>query len=503
MSIDVLIVGGGPVGMTLGAELARYGVKVRIVHRTSQELRQEPNKTKPVFLWSRTLELLDRSGSAAKLVAAGQKLTGANIVADGKSIGHIDFTLVNSPHRYLLTLPQDDTERFLEQHLNRLGVQVERGSSFISLSHGGGALNWSSGLKAVIGHADGGHEIVEAQWLVGCDGIQSGVRKYMEMPLQGGSRESDWAMADVHLSGIGLNPSEFTTFWHPDGVLAIFPIQQGAYRIIADLGKGPGLWPQDPTMEQIQALLDQRGPGGLTVSDPLWLSAFRASDKKVRNYQMGRVFLSGDAAYAYSPMGGQGLNMGMQDAVNLAWKLALVVKGICPEQKLLPSYNVERSAANAQVTGTIARLTAAANVRNQPIQTIRNLLGGALLGLLPTRRVMQDSLAEISGGYAHSPLNGPEERAFPGPGPGDRMPPVAGEVPVGAGDVPRFALYADPSPEIDALLQIHADLLEPKLRAPLSLHCVWLVRPDGYVAAVSLDLDVKLIADYLSDLKEA
>ncbi len=503
MSIDVLIVGGGPVGMTLGAELARYGVKVRIVHRTSQEVRQEPNRTKPVFLWSRTLELLDRSGSAAELVAAGQKLTAASIVSDGKVIGRMDFASVNSPHRYLLTLPQDVTERFLEQHLNRLGVQVERGSSFISLSHSGGPLNSTTGLKAVIGHPGGGHEIVETKWLVGCDGIQSAVRKYMEMPLQGGSRESDWAMADVHLTGIGLNPSEFTSFWHDDGVLAIFPIQQGAYRIIADLGKGPGLWPQDPTMSDIQALLDKRGPGGLTVSDPLWLSAFRSSDKKVRNYQLGRVFLSGDAAYAYSPMGGQGLNMGMQDAVNLAWKLALVVRGTCPEDKLLPSYNVERSAATGQVTGTIARLTAAANVRNQPIQTIRNLLGGALLGLLPTRRMVADSLAEISGGYAHSPLNGPEERAFPGPGPGDRMPPVKGEVPVGAGDMPYFALYADPSPEISQLLQAHADLLEPKLRAPLSLHCVWLVRPDGYVAAVSLDLDVRLIADYLANLKEA
>jgi 2-polyprenyl-6-methoxyphenol hydroxylase-like FAD-dependent oxidoreductase len=503
MSIDVLIVGGGPVGMTLGAELARYGVSVRIVHRTSQEIRQEPNRTKPVFLWSRTLELLDRSGSAAELVAAGQKLTGGNIVAEGKSIGHIDFTAVNSPHGFLLTLPQDVTERFLEQHLNRLGVQVERGSSFISLSHGGGALNWTTGLKAVIGRPDGGHEIVEAKWLVGCDGIQSGVRKYMEMPLQGGSRQSDWAMADVHLSGIGLNPSEFAIFWHHEGVLAIFPIQQGAYRIIADLGKGPGLWPKDLSLEEIQAVLDKRGPGGLTVSDPLWISGFRASDKKVRNYQMGRVFLSGDAAYAYSPMGGQGLNMGMQDAINLAWKLALVVKGICPEERLLPSYNVERSAANGELTGTISRLSAAANGRNQPTQMIRNLLGGALLGLLPTRRSLADSLVEISAGYAHSPLNGPEERAFPGPGPGDRMPPVAGEVPVGADNGPRFALYADASPEINEILRVHADLLEPNLRAPLSPRCVWLVRPDGYVAAVSLDLDVKLIADYLSDLKEA
>jgi hypothetical protein len=194
--------------------------------------------------------------------------------------------------------------------------------------------------------------------------------------------------------------------------------------------------------------------------------------------------------------------MGMQDAVNLAWKLALVIAGTCPEGKLLPSYNVERSAASGQVTSTIARLSAAASRRNQPLQTIRNLLGAALLGLSPLRQMMAEGLAEISAGYARSPLNGPEERAFPGPIPGDRMPPKMGEVPVGAGSTPRFALFADPSAEINEVLRLHADLLEPELRAPLSPRCVWLVRPDGYVAAVSLDLDVEIIADYLAELKE-
>jgi hypothetical protein len=134
---------------------------------------------------------------------------------------------------------------------------------------------------------------------------------------------------------------------------------------------------------------------------------------------------------------------------------------------------------------------------------IRNLLGGALLGLSPVRQVVADRLAEVSYGYAHSPLNGPEERAFPGPGPGDRMPPVTGELPVGAGDTPRFALFAEAGPETDQILHEHADLLEPALRAPLSPRAVWLVRPDGYVAAVSLDLDVKVIADYLAALREA
>jgi 2-polyprenyl-6-methoxyphenol hydroxylase-like FAD-dependent oxidoreductase len=499
MSIDVLIVGGGSVGMTLAAELTRYGVSVRIVDQTNHD----SNKSKALFLWSRTLELLDRAGGTAAFVAAGQKLTAANIVAEGKPIGHIDFTAVDSTHPYMLTLPQGETEGLLEAHLNRLGVQVERDTGLISLSHTGAELSRPTGVKAVVTRPSGGQEVIETKWLVGCDGINSTVRKYLEMPVLGGSRQSDWVLADVHLTGVGLNPSEFTVYWHDKGALAIFPIQPNAFRIVADLGKASGMPRPDPNLDEIQALLDERVGGGLKVSEPIWLSAFRVSDRKVRNYQMGRVFVAGDAAHVHSPIGAQGLNMGMQDAVNLAWKLALVVKGTCTEQKLLPSYSDERSSVTDQITTTIARLTAAASMRNQPIQVIRNLLGGALLGLSPVRQVVADRLAEVSYGYAHSPLNGPEERAFPGPGPGDRMPPVTGELPVGAGDTPRFALFAEAGPETDQILHEHADLLEPALRAPLSPRAVWLVRPDGYVAAVSLDLDVKVIADYLAALREA
>jgi 2-polyprenyl-6-methoxyphenol hydroxylase-like FAD-dependent oxidoreductase len=500
MSIDVLIVGGGPVGMSLAAELTRYGVSVRIVHQTYGNRESESAKSRALFLWSRTLELLDRAGSAAGFVEAGQKVTAGNILVEGKSIDHIDFSEVKSPYPFMLTVSQRDTERLLEAQLNELGVQVERDSGFISLSHTGAELAATTGLKTVISKPNGGHEVVETKWLVACDGVQSGVRKFLEMPMLGGGRQTDWLMADLPLTGIGLNPSEFKVFWHEKGTLAIFPAQVGGYRIVVDLGKGVGLEPRTPNLSEIQALLDERGPGGLTASEPVWLSAFRASDRKVRDYRMGRVFVAGDAANLHSPIGGQGLNMGMQDAINLAWKLALVVKGTVVNDKLLASYNIERGGASGHMTSTIARLTAAANARNQPVQTIRNLLASALLGLSPLRRVA-GGLADISAGYDHSPLNGPEERAFPGPGPGDRMPPVAGEVPVGAGDVPRFALYADPSTEINEVLRVHADLLEPQLRAPLSRRCVWLVRPDGYVAAVSLDLDVKQIADYLEDLK--
>jgi 2-polyprenyl-6-methoxyphenol hydroxylase-like FAD-dependent oxidoreductase len=486
------------VGMSLAVELARYGIKIRIIDQESKE----SNNPRSVLLWSRTLELADRAGDISGLFNAGQKLTAANIIAEGKPIGHIDFSEVNSTHPYVLALPQADLRQLLEAHLKNLGVPVERDTGLISLSQTGSEADHPTGVQAVIGHPDGSQETVEAKYLVGCDGINSVVQKVSDMPVQGGRRQSDWIAADVNLQGSGLTSSAFTIFWHDRGALAIFPVRGNVYRIVADMGKGSGLPPRDPTLREIQAVLNERSTGGLQASDPTWLASFRLTDKVVRDYQQGRVFLAGEAARSHSPIGAQGLNMGMQDAVNLAWKLALVLRGTCAEEKLLPSYSAERGAVAQQVTSTITRLSAAANMRNQPVQTIRNLLGGSLLGLTPVRQAVADSLAEISLGYARSPLNGPDERAVPGPLPGDRMPPVAGELPVGAGDLPRFALFADPTPEINRLLEQHADLLEPALRAPWSPRCIWLVRPDGYVAAVSLDLDVKIIADYLAELKE-
>ena len=155
----------------------------------------------------------------------------------------------------MLTLPQGETEELLEKHLNSLGVLVERDTVLVSLTHTGAELSRPTGVKALITGADGKQEVIETKWLVGCDGINSTVRKYLEMPVLGGSRQSDWVLADVHLTGLGLTPTEFTVFWHEKGALAIFPIQPNAYRIVADIGKGVGMPKPDPTLPEIQALL--------------------------------------------------------------------------------------------------------------------------------------------------------------------------------------------------------------------------------------------------------
>ena len=220
----------------------------------------------------------------------------------------------------------------------------------------------------------------------------------------------------------------------------------------------------------------------MTLADPLWLSGFRVNERKVADYRQGRVFLAGDAAHIHSPAGGQGMNTGMQDAFNLAWKLALVEQGCGARAALLDSYSVERSAVAAQVLAESGRLTRVATFRNQVAQHLRNFVAHRLLGFAGVRRAMTERLSEITVGYPASPLNRGEDGAYQGPRPGQR---IVADRPFGAGDRPRFALLAAHSAEAEAILRRYAALLEPALRAPPTAGGIWLVRPDGYVAAAA------------------
>ena len=329
----VLVVGAGPVGMTLASELARYGVPVRIVDKAAQRT----DKSKALVVWSRTLELLDRGGGSAPFVDAGFKAEAVNFIAGDKVIGRINMEGVQSPYPFGLMLPQSETERLLEERLRGLGVAVERRVELIAFKSN------ADGVEAVLRHADGREEAVSADWLVGCDGAHSAVRHGLGAPFAGETLKSDWMLADIHMTGYPCPDSETSVYWHHDGVFVIFPISPGRYRVVADLPPAGAEHPPTPTLEQVQAIIDRRGPSGLMAFDPIWLAGFRINGRKVANYRWGRVFLAGDAAHVHSPAGGQGMNTGMQDAFNLAWKLALVVRKTCDEH-LLDSYSPERSA---------------------------------------------------------------------------------------------------------------------------------------------------------------
>ena len=474
MNPDVLVVGAGPVGLTMAAELARYGVSVRIVDKNAGRT----DKSKALVLWSRTLELIDRMGCGASFVDAGLKVVAANITAGTREVAHVRLDTMDTPHSYALMLPQSETERLMEGHLNACGVQVERQ---VELSR---FESDADGVNATVRHPEGREETIRSAWLIGCDGAHSAVRHGLGMGFEGTTLPSDWILADAHLDGLRGKPDELHMFWHADGALAIFPISPGRYRVIADVGDARGdAHRADPSLEEVQAILDTRGPGGITISSPIWLASFRINERKVKDYRDGRAFLAGDAAHVHSPAGGQGMNTGMQDAFNLAWKLAMVVRGLAGPEPLLGSYSTERSAVGRQVLSDAGRLTTLAILKGGIMQEVRNVAASLVFGLSPVRKMMANKLAELSIGYPESPLTATGKHGHGGPSAGQRAP--VADPPVGAGSVPRFALFAQADAEGTDLIARHRDVLEPTLRAPFAEDGIWLVRPDGYVAATA------------------
>jgi 2-polyprenyl-6-methoxyphenol hydroxylase-like FAD-dependent oxidoreductase len=492
MNPDVLVVGAGPVGLTMAAELVRYGVAVRIIDKAAGRT----DKSKAIVLWSRSLELIDRMGCGAAFVAAGMKATASNVIAGGRRIAHIRLDTVETPHPYALMLPQSETERLLEHQLNAYGVRVERQ---VELA---GFTAERDRVTAVLRDANRDEERLDTAWLIGCDGAHSSVRHGLGVQFEGETLPSNWILADVHLAGVRTPPGELDMYWHSDGVLALFPIAGDRYRVIADVdddmpaGGGQG----DPTLAEVQALIDRRGPGGIEASAPIWLAGFVINERKVADYRVGRVFLAGDAAHIHSPAGGQGMNTGIQDACNLGWKLAMVCRGLTRPEPLLDSYSIERSEVGRQVLANAGHLTTLATLKGGVLQGLRNHVAALVFGLSPVRRAMTNTLAELSIGYPHSPLTEAGGHACSGPAAGERAPLLDADHPVGSGDTPRFALFAPDDPAGAALIVRHRDLLEPETRPPFAQDGVWLVRPDGYVGITAARGEWDKISAYVDRL---
>jgi hypothetical protein len=274
-------------------------------------------------------------------------------------------------------------------------------------------------------------------------------------------------------------------------VLPIFPISPRRYRIIGNVAPSDGHRPRDPTLEEIAAIVEQRGPKGARLFNPIWLSGFSIS-RKVSSYSPGRAFLCGDAAHVHSPAGGEGMNTRMQDAFNLAWKLALAINGTCSEA-LLDTYSPERSGVGDQVLKNTERLTAIGALRNPIAEELRNIVGRVTLGLAPVQHAFAEQMSQVSVGYPDSAMNGPPHPSRR-PTPGQRVAPIATRPSFGAGDEPRFTLLAPPSAAVTDLLASYPKILEDVVGAPDG---VWLIRPDGLRCSRSGGQKLNAVSDVL------
>ena len=481
----VLIAGAGPVGLTLANELVRHGVAVRIVDKAAART----DKSKALVLWSRSLELFDDAGYVDPFLPAGFPAHGAQISTGKEIVARISLDSVDSRFPYALMIPQSETERILEERLAAHGVAVERSVELTAFADKG------SSVEATIKKASGETETLTADWLVGCDGAHSAVRHGLNFAFEGSTLESHWALADGHITG--LEPKDrLHIFWHRDGILAFFPIIGDRWRVVGDLGEAKDNERHaDPTLEEINALLAHRGSPSFVMSNPIWLAAFRINERKVKEYRKGRVFLAGDAAHIHSPAGGQGMNTGMQDAFNLAWKLALVIEG-CARPSLLDSYSPERTAVGDRVLRNAGRLTEAATLRNPVLQGIRNTVARFATGFPFVQHKMANQLAEMDIGYPDSPLTAKDGHAGSGPKAGERWP---GRLPVGVGGAKFLAI--GPS---DATAALAAKFPKLVMAAPApavgDASALRLIRPDGYVGFAGSAKDGARAEAYLAAL---
>jgi 2-polyprenyl-6-methoxyphenol hydroxylase-like FAD-dependent oxidoreductase len=482
---SALIVGAGPVGLTSAIELRRFGVNVRII----EKLPHRSEKSKALAIWPRTLELWDRAGVTGPLLSAGLKAHGACLFSGEKQFGEISLDHVASEHQYVLLITQDQTERVLEEHLAYLGVTVQRNVELLSFTEIG------DGISATLRSSDGATEAIDFGWLIGCDGAHSSIRGALGKSFHGTTVPTDFILADVHLSGsTEIAKDRISMFAHEEGFLQLYPIGGDRFRVIVDLGTATSDHRPDPTLEEVQTVIDRRGPGGITAHDPIWLSSFRINEREVEDYRSGRVFLAGDAAHIHSPAGGQGMNTGMQDAFNLAWKLALVARGACPDD-LLTSYSAERQPVARQMIAETSKLTTLLTMKNPTFQSIRNHVAGFLLGIPGFQHALADKLSEITVGYPHSPLSRSATGSLPTPPPGSRAP-LQG--PSSASNDPRLMLHADDDDEAQQFLVEHQPLIQQTAYAPFEKKYMWLVRPDGYVAIVADAGDWNAMRSYLN-----
>ena len=491
MGEAILVAGAGPVGMTMAAALKRLGVDVRIIDKAPERT----DKSKALVIWPRTLELLDIHGCVQGFLDAGMEGTGARILANGRELVHVTLDTARSIYRFALLLPQNETERLLDEELARLGVSVERRVELQSF------VDEGAGVTANLRHSDGRAETARFAYLIGCDGAHSTVRHGLQSTFAGSTEPSDWVLADLRIDG-ELPQRELTICWRPDGILALFPIVGGRFRVIADIGLAPDE-AVPPTLAEIQDLLDTRGPKGLTAHDPFWLSRFRINERKVKDYRKGRVFLAGDAAHIHSPAGGQGMNTGMQDAFNLAWKLAMVCHGKA-SATLLDSYSPERSAIGDAVLRNAGTMTRVAILRNPILQEIRNAAAGVLGHIPALRQRLVDQLTEVDLHYQTGPLTAAAQGASH-PANGHRAPDVRLLEPQGAvmrlnemlrdG---RFAVLSVGTPRLALPSELAsiavAEQAEESAGYTAGHH--YLIRPDSYVVlGVAADAPQRIVEE--------
>jgi 2-polyprenyl-6-methoxyphenol hydroxylase-like FAD-dependent oxidoreductase len=483
MHNGVLIIGAGPTGLVLALWLTKLGVKVRIIDKTA-----EPGTTsRALAVHARTLELYRQLDLADFVVGHGHKVPAVNLWVRGEPAARLPFATVGedlTAYPFLQIFPQDQHERFLIDRLSKLGVAVERRMELMRFTDKGGRVT------ARLRGPDGREEDFEASYIAGCDGARSLVRETLGTGFPGGTYRQVFYVADVEAAGRSIDGELHVDLDEAD-FLAVFPLAgEGRARLIGTV--------RDERADHADTLkfadVGSRAIDHLKVQIKKvnWFSTYHVHHRVTEHFRKGRAFLLGDAAHIHSPAGGQGMNTGIGDAVNLAWKLTAVLGGRAPDS-LLDTYETERIAFARRLVATTDRVFSFATAEGRIAEIMRTrivpVIFPRVVALEPVRDYIFRTVSQITLNYRGTPLSVGSAGHVHG---GDRLPWVrsanADNFAPLAAMIWQVHVYGTARPELakwcaDHNVALHIFPWTGKHEAAgLARDALYLLRPDTYVA---------------------
>ena len=480
---DVLIIGAGPTGLVLALWLTKLGVNVRVLDKTA-----EPGTTsRALAVQARTLELYRQLNLADAVVERGHKVPAVNLWVKGEPAARLPFERIGSdltPYPFLHIFPQDQHERLLIERLEALGVSVERRTELVSFTDGG------ERVIARLRGPEGQEETCEASYIAGCDGARSIVRETIGTGFRGGTYRQLFYVADVEAAGPALDGELHVDLDEAD-FLAVFPLAgKGRARLIGTVRDERADHANTLKFEDVsdRAITNLK----VNVQKVNWFSTYHVHHRVTEHFRKGQAFLLGDAAHIHSPAGGQGMNTGIGDAINLAWKLATVLAGHAPD-KLLDSYEAERIGFARRLVATTDRVFSFATAEGRIADILRTRVAPVLfpkvIAFEAVREYIFRTVSQITLNYRGCPLSAGSAGRVHG---GDRLP----WVPIDGKDnfvslaaiTWQVHVYGSASAELATWCASHDvplhvfDWRSEHDAAGLARDASYLLRPDTYVA---------------------
>ncbi|WP_148415791.1 FAD-dependent monooxygenase [Noviherbaspirillum massiliense] len=516
METDILIVGAGPTGLMLANQLLKHDIRAVIVDRNPGPSVQ----TKALGVQARTLEIYSQLGIAEEAVELGKRATGANMWVQGRRAARVPLGDIGqdlSPYPFLLILGQDDNERLLGTILRDRGTDIQWNTKLVGLEQA------KEGVTATLEQADGRTLEIEAKWVAGCDGAHSAVRSLCNIDFVGAPYEDLFYVADTIVTG-SMTPDELNIYLWPRGFHLFFPMRGENHWRVVGIVPPELLTRSNIDFDAVEPYIRNEAGTALRFQECSWFSTYHVHHRRAARFRDRRCFLLGDAAHVHSPVGAQGMNTGLQDAYNLAWKLALVVSGQA-EDGLLDSYDLERAPVASRLLRTTDRAFTFFVSERWYAEVFRMRIFPRAVAIAMhrerARKLAFRTISQIGIRYPRSPLSRMAAQ-LPGDAPcaGDRFPwmrlqfapngPVEDlfqklddtcfslmlfgqSLPAGAlsdQEMKLIAICTIPDTPENKQALAHAQIPRPSF---------YLLRPDGHVGLAGTQLDMPALKDYLRE----